>query len=201
MTSSSDPRRYGDPKTRQRILDVTRELLVERGSALRLQEVANRARVSRQGLYLHFGDRQHLILALVRHMDETLRLDEQLAHVYAAESGVELLRRALRLNTEFWAKVAPVAIVMIGHQGEDDALRAAWRDRMTHRRGTFRRMAERLDELGELAPPWNVDSAGDLLYAVTHFDAWRELTGELGWSDDRYVETMSSLLEPALLVT
>ena len=196
---SSDARRdYGDPATRQRILDVTRELLVDRASGLKLQEVAERAGVSRQALYLHFGDRQGLILALVRHMDETLELSEHLAHVYAAQDGRQLLERAMRLSTEFWAKVAPVASVLVGSQ-EDDALREAWRDRMAFRRGTFRRMAERLDELGELASSWDIDDASDLLYAVTHFDSWRELTGELGWSDDHYVEAMSTLLGRALL--
>lgn len=196
--SSHARRNYGDPATRQRILDVTRELLVDRGSGLRLQEVAERARVSRQALYLHFGDRQGLILALVRHMDETLELSEHLAHVYAAEDGRQLLERAMRLNTEFWRKVAPVAGVLVGSQ-EDDALREAWRDRMAFRRGTFRRMADRLDELGELASSWDVGDASDLLYAVTHFDSWRELTDELGWSDDHYVDAMSTLLGRALL--
>jgi AcrR family transcriptional regulator len=197
--SSEVGRDYGDPETRKRILEVTRELLVERGSGLRLQEVAARAGVSRQALYLHFGDRQGLILALVRHMDETLQLADLLAHVYAAKNGRQLLERAMRLNTEFWREVAPVAGVLVGSEG-DDALRAAWRDRMTFRQGTFRRMAEQLDDMGELAPPWSVGDASALLYAVTHFDSWRELTGELGWSDDHYVEAMGSLLGRALLV-
>jgi len=196
--SSRPARAYGDPKTRQRILDTCGELLIERGAELRLQEVAKRAGVSRQALYLHFGDREGLILALVRRMDETLELSERLAHVYSARSGRELLERAMRLTTEFWRQVAPVASVLVGTQ-QDDALREAWRDRMTFRRGTFRRMAEQLERLGELASSWDIDEAADLLYAVTHFDSWRELTGELGWSDDHYVHAMSELLGRALL--
>ena len=78
---------YGDPETRKRIIEVTGQLIVEHGSGLRLQEVAARAGVSRQTLYLHFGDRQGLILALVREMDATLQLADLLAHVYAAENG------------------------------------------------------------------------------------------------------------------
>ena len=34
-------------------------------------------------------------------MDETLELDELLARVYAAENGMQLLERPMRLNTEF----------------------------------------------------------------------------------------------------
>ena len=198
MESSDVGRDYGNPETRRRILEVTREVLVERGSGLRLQEVAERAGVSRQALYLHFGDRQGLILALVRHMDETLELDDLLAHVYAAKGGRQLLERALRLNTEFWAQVSPVAGVLAGSD-QDEALQAAWRDRMAFRRATFRRMVERLDELGELAPAWDPGDAAELLYVLTHFDSWRELTRELGWSHDHYVEAMSGLLGRALL--
>lgn len=196
--SSEGGRRYGDPETRGRILEVARELLVERGSALKLQEVAAQAEVSRQALYLHFGDRQGLILALVRHIDESLNLADLLAHVYTAKNGQQLLERAIRLNSEFWREVAPVAGVLVVSQG-DDALRTAWRDRMTFRRGTFRRMVEQLEDMGELAPVWSADDASDLLYAVMHFDSWRELTGELGWSDDHYVEAIGALLGRALL--
>lgn len=195
---SSDGRDYGDPQTRRRILEVTQELLVEQGSALKLQDVAEQAGVSRQALYLHFGDRQGLILALVRHMDESLALDDRLDDVYSAKEGRELLERAMRLNTEFWGKVAPVAGVLVGGR-EDDALGRAWQDRMAFRRTAFRRMADRLDDLGGLASPWDVDDAADLLYALTHFDSWRQLTGELGWSDDHYVEAMTRLLARTLL--
>jgi AcrR family transcriptional regulator len=177
---------------------VTQELLVEQGSALKLQDVAEQAGVSRQALYLHFGDRQGLILALVRHMDESLALDDRLDDVYSAKEGRELLERAMRLNTEFWGKVAPVAGVLVGGR-EDDALGRAWQDRMAFRRTAFRRMADRLDDLGGLASPWDVDDAADLLYALTHFDSWRQLTGELGWSDDHYVEAMTRLLARTLL--
>jgi len=194
--SSSD---YGDPKTRRHVLEVTWELLVERGSSLRLNEVAERAGVSRQALYLHFGDRRGLILALVQHMDESLNLGKQLARVYAADDGAQLLERAMRLNTEFWSKVAPVASILSAAE-EDDSLHAAWRDRMAYRRATFRRMAEQLEERGELAPPWDVEEASELIFAVAHFHSWRELTAELGWSDDHYVEAMSRLLRQALIL-
>ena len=198
MSSDSTPG-YGDPRTRERILGVTRELLIERGRGLRLGEVAERAGVSRQALYLHFGDRTGLILALVRRIDESLELAARLESLQAAEDGPELLRRTMRLNTEFWAEVAPVAAVLSRSQGEDDALYAAWRDRMVYRRAAFRRIAEQLADRGQLAPGWEPDEAADLLYAMTHFDSWNELTRELDWSDDRYVEAMTRLLADALI--
>ena len=190
---------YGDPTTRTRILEATWELVTEQGAQLKLSEVANRASVSRQAIYLHFGDRSGLLVALVQHMDETLDLGQSLAEVHAAPDGAALLEAAMRLNTTFWAQVFPIAQVLEAAQHQDAALGAAWRDRMRFRRATFRAMIETLAEQGELDEGWSIEDAAASLYAVAHFDTWRELVIELDWNDDLYVESMTRLLRRALL--
>ena len=190
---------YGDPTTRTRILEATWELVTEQGAQLKLSEVANRASVSRQAIYLHFGDRSGLLVALVQHMDETLDLGQSLAEVHAAPDGAALLEAAMRLNTTFWAQVFPIAQVLEAAQHQDAALGAAWRDRMRFRHATLRAIVEALAERGELDEGWSVEDAAATLYAVAHFDTWRELVIELDWSDDRYVESMTRLLRRALL--
>ncbi len=110
-----------------------------------------------------------------------------------------LLEAAMRLNTTFWAQVLPVAQVLEASQHDDEALAAAWRDRMRFRQAAFRGMIETLADRGELADGWDVDDAAATLYAVAHFDTWRELVAEFGWSDERYVESMARLLSGALL--
>lgn len=195
----STPAGYGDPDTRTRILEAAWALVAEQGSRIKLTDVAARASVSRQALYLHFGDRAGLLVALVNHMDESLDLGESLALVQAAPDGATLLEAAMRLNTTFWAQVLPVAQVLEASQHDDPALGAAWRDRMRFRQATFRGMIEALADRGELAEVWTIDDAAATLYAIAHFDTWRELVTELGWSDDRYVESMTRLLQRALL--
>ena len=190
---------YGDPQTRTRILEIAWGLVSERGSRLKLSEVAERAAVSRQAIYLHFGDRNGLLLALVDYMDKTLELGESLAHVHAAPTGAELLERAMRLNTEFWTAVFPVAQVLDAAQYDDQALGAAWRDRLKFRQLTFGSMIRQLADNGELSDVWTVEDASDMLYAVAHFDTWREFTRQLGWSDDHYVNATTTLLSRALL--
>lgn len=192
---------YGDPETRKRILRATWELVAEQGAQLKLVDVAARASVSRQAIYLHFGDRAALLVALVNHMDESLDLGESLAAVHAAPNGAALLEAAMRLNTAFWAQVFPVAQVLQAAQHLDEALGVAWRDRMQFRHATFRAMIETLDKRHELADVWTIDDAAATLYAVAHFDTWRELVMELGWSDDRYVQSMTRLLHRGLLRT
>ena len=190
---------YGDPETRNRILEAAWSLLAEHGAQIKLADVAARASVSRQALYLHFGDRAGLLVALVNHMDESLDLGESLVEVYSAPDGAALLERAMRLNTTFWTQVLPVAQVLEASQHDEEALGAAWRDRMRFRQATFRAMIENLAERGELADEWTIDDAAAALYAVAHFDTWRELMIEFGWSDERYVESITRLLCRALL--
>ncbi len=190
---------YGDPTTRARVLDATWELITEQGAALKLADVATRASVSRQAVYKHFGDRSGLLVALVQHMDETLDLGESLAAVQAAPDGASLLEAAMRLNTVFWARVLPIAQVLEAAQHTDEALGKAWRDRMGFRQAVFRSMIETLADRDELDPSWTTDDAATTLYAVAHFDTWRELVIELELSNDHYVESMTRLLRRALL--
>jgi AcrR family transcriptional regulator len=190
---------YGDPETRTRILEAAWDLVGQAGARIKIADVAARAAVSRQAVYLHFGDRAGLLVALVNHMDESLDLGESLARVHAAPDGAALLEAAMQLNTTFWARVLPVAAVLEAGQNHDGALRAAWRDRMRFRQATFRMMIETLADRHELAEGWTIDDAAAVLYAVAHFDTWRELVAELGWSDERYVDSMARLLRRALL--
>lgn len=196
MSTSSS---YGDPATRDRILRATHELVVRDGAAFTLVDVATGAAVSRQAIYLHFGDRSALLVALVQHMDDTLDLGASLSAVHAAPDGASLLDAAMRLNTTFWAQVAPIARVLEAAQHDDQALGAAWRDRMQFRQATFRAMVQTLRDRDELDDVWTVDDAAATLYAVAHFDTWRELVDELGWDDDQYVRAMTRLLRRALL--
>lgn len=197
--TSPNPGSYGDPETRARILAVAWELVADGGSSVKLSDVAERAGVSRQAVYLHFGDRTGLLLALVHHMDETLDLGASLAHVHAASTGADLLERAMRLNTDFWAAVHPVAQVLEAAQHDDEALGAAWRDRMALRQEVFTMMIQQLADREELSAVWTVEDASAVLYAVAHFDTWRELTHRVRWTNDHYVEAMTRLLCRSLL--
>ena len=190
---------YGDPATRSGILEATWGLVSEQGVGLKLSDVAARASVSRQAVYLHFGDRSGLLVALVQHMDDVLDLGASLAAVHAAPDSPSVLEAAMRLNTNFWSQVLPVAQVLEASQHEDRALGGAWRDRMRFRQATFRAMVESIDAKGDLEPRWSVDDAAATLYAVAHFDTWRELVIELDWSHDHYVDAMTRLLRGALL--
>ena len=197
---SSDQPPYGDPETRRRILLAAWETIEELGEDVRLADVADRAGVSRQAVYLHFGDRAGLLLALVEFMPEELGFHELLQHVFAAPSGVEMLRRALEVHSSYSSKIDSVAQVLEAAQYRDEALGAAWRNRMNRSRIAHRAMIERIAEEGDLAGGWTVDDAADLFYTLTMQSPWRELTRELGWTAERYAQNMTKLLLDSFVV-
>ena len=200
-TMSSAGAGYGDPETRERILAATWELLEERGQ-VRLAEVAARSGVSRQAVYLHFGDRVGLLVALVDHIDLALGSLTLRQAVFDAPDGVESLRRWVETMSWYTAKIDAVSRVLECGQYHDEALAAAWRNRMSRRRDDLVGwIIKRIAREGRLAPGWSVKTAADLVYVVTMPASWRELTIALGWSHQAYARHVTGMLQGAFLTT
>ena len=190
---------YGQPGTRLRILQAAGELVQERGTGLALADVAERAGVSRQAVYLHFGDRSGLLTALVEHLDASLGLEELLEAALAAPTGAAVLEGMTRLHAEFTPKIDAICRVLEPAQYEDEALRAAWRNRMVARLDIYRSIVQRIADEGRLADRWDVDTATALCYVMTMPGPWRELTRELGWTADEYAERLARFVEHGIL--
>ena len=198
-TAAASP--YGDPQTRRRILDAAWALLEERGSGIRLADIADRAGVSRQAVYLHFGDRVSLFVAVADHIDVSFGRDRLREHVFGAPTGLESLRRWVDTMSWYTAKIDSVTRVLELAGESDEALAAAWRDRMTGRRGHVRRIVGRIVAEGQLADGWTVEAATDLVLAVTLPGPWRVFTSVFGWSTERYAADITGMLEQALVAT
>jgi len=192
---------YGDPETRRRILDTAWALLEEQGTGVRIADIAAKAGVSRQAVYLHFGDRTSLFVALGDHVDVSFGRDRLRAHVFGAPTGVESLRRWVQTMSWYTAKIDTVSRILELAAESDEALAAVWKDRMTGRRGHVRRIAERIAAEGQLADGWTAEAAADLIFAVTLPGPWRVLTSVVGWSNERYADVITGLLELSLLET
>ena len=197
MSSTSEP--YGDPQTRANILDAAWALLEEQGTGIRIADIAAKAGVSRQAIYLHFGDRASLFVALGDHIDVSFGRDRLRAHVFGAPTAVESLRRWVQTMSRYTAKIDSVSRILELRAEFDEALSAAWKDRMLGRRGHVQRIAERLAAEGELAAGWTSEAAADLIFAVTLPGPWRILTSVVGWSQERYADELTQLLERSLL--
>jgi AcrR family transcriptional regulator len=196
---SSEVAFYGDPETRRRILQAAWELLEQQGAGVKLVDVADKAGVSRQAVYLHFGDRSGLLVALVDFIDVSLGAIQIRAHVHGGATGVESLQRWIQTMSWYTAKIDRVTQVLESSQYQDKALAAAWRDRMGRRQMHIRSIVERIAAEGRLDERWSVDTAVELLYVVTMPGPWRELTRELGWTAEQYTQNLTQLVQSALL--
>jgi AcrR family transcriptional regulator len=184
----------GDPKTRTRILEATWRLMVGRnGRGVRMRDVAEEAGVSRQAVYDHFGSRAELMVATARYGDEVRGLEGRLARYRAASGGVERLEAFV----EFWGNYVPeihgIARAMLAARETDEAVAAAWDDRMGVVQEACKDIVGRLERDGVLVPGWSLDEAGEMLWSLLSIGNWENLTLERGWPVDQYVDRMQEV--------
>jgi AcrR family transcriptional regulator len=190
----------GDPATRRRILDATRALLEENpGVHPSMGDVARRAGVSRQALYLHVADRASLLLEVSRLVDATLRTPARQRRVDEAPTARDALREAVALQAWLKPRLHGVATALDVLRRTDPGALAAWREREHARLGRCEQVVRRLDAEGELAEGWDVAGAARCFWAVTSQRVWDDLVNDQGWSAARYRAHVTALLESALL--
>lgn len=186
----------GSSDTRNRILDAARVLITERGdAAITLVDVAARAGLSRQTLYLLFGSRAGLLLAMVDRIDAGAEGPRRLAMLRETLPPREAFAPYVRAWLGYLQVVYPVAHALAAAAATGDAeARGAWESRMQRLRGGFLQLTRALREAGALRPEWTPERAADWTYAATHVERWHHLVSESGWTAqetaDRIVQSL-----------
>jgi AcrR family transcriptional regulator len=184
--------------TRLRILDAA-EASFDRGplAAVRIDDVAKRAGVSRSTVYTLFDSRRGLLVALagrLREVAEFERLIEASMHPDARES----LRRAQRESVRIFAtrpELARALFTMAGVDADAVAAVAALED---GRRPGMVHLARRLEDQGQLRAGIGVREAADLLSVATSFPAFDELFHALGLPEEVVADRLVALAERAV---
>ncbi|MPZ58209.1 MAG: TetR family transcriptional regulator [Rhizobiales bacterium] len=189
------------PDTRERILAATWTLVEEsQDLKVRIADIAAAAGVSRQAVYLHFGNRANLLLAAVQYRDMT---SPTAGIARAAET--DPIPGALATFVETWfahiPRIQPVARLLSAASQTDPEARVAWDDRMALLRRLSFALAKRLADGGVLKPEWTPGQAADWIWHRTHLDGWRHLVGECGWDAADYRRCVCTSLERDLLKT
>src|SRR5215469_13911536 len=149
----------GDPATRSRILAAARALLEERpGVGPSMGQIARRAGVSRQALYLHFADRAALLLEVTRAADAAARTPAEQRLVDGAPTGRAGLAEAIALQARLKPKLNAVATALDALRRADAHAQAAWQEREHARLGRCAQVVDRLAAEDDLASGW---TAGD----------------------------------------
>lgn len=186
-------------ETQREILKAAWKLLEECGaSGVRLEDVARRAGVSRQALYLNFGSRAGLLVALVEYIDETGRIREHALRWSAAPTARARLDAFLRWWCGYVPRIRGVASALLAERGHDEAAEAAWRNRMEALHGSARSLVDGLAKEGVLSPEWKPAEAADWLWALISVQVHEALC-ERGWSERRYADRLGRVVRSVLL--
>lgn len=182
-------------RTRTALVAAARALIEERGFAeLTMAGVAERAGVTRRAVYLHFGSRSDLVGALFEHVAQTEGLDASLQQVRTAPDAVSALDAWAHHEATYHVRILGVARAL-EHVGRTDPDAAAWRERIAqHQLADCRRLAQRLADEHRLLPGWTIDSAADMLWALTSTEPLERLVIDRGWSPQIYAERLARLL-------
>jgi AcrR family transcriptional regulator len=179
---------------------AARALLEETpGATVSMTQVAQRAGVSRQALYLHFADRTSLFVEVSRMADAGARTPERQRRVDEAPTARDALREAVALQAVLKPRLRGVATALDVLRRTDPAADAAWKEREHARLHRCELVINRLHEEGELDPAWEVGQAARCMWAVTSQRVWDDLVVDQGWSTDQYRMRLTTMLESTLL--
>ena len=185
--------------TRERILMATCKLMDKsRDLHVRVADIADAAKVSRQAVYLHFGNRANLLLAAVQHRDK-LTAAGTIARAARDVPVPGALGEYVRAWFEHIPRIQPIAGLLSAASQTDPEAKVAFEDRMNLLRGFTTVLAERLASARLLKRGWTVAKAADWIWHRTHLDGWRHLVGERGWDAAEYGHRVTASLEGDLL--
>ena len=180
-------------RTRERIVGAVHELLAE-GTfhESTVEQVAERAGVSRATLYQHFNSRLELVDAIC----DTLAFNPALLAIRESiglPDVEDALGQTLANAVRFWSSEDPVLNQLYGVVAVDPAAQAFVERQNEDRRGEIARLARRLRRKGV-----SERSAFSTLMLLTSYDTFRELRGT-GLGDRELTEKLQETGRALLL--
>jgi AcrR family transcriptional regulator len=185
------------PETTDTILEAAWRRILEEGRVdVPLSEIARAAGVTRQSVYLAFGNRAGLLVAMARRADSRSTHSRRMAEI-AVGPGNDV--RTFLAFTEAWLdhlpEIFPIGRLLGAAAATDADAAQVFADRMVAGlHGKFAKIAARLAAADQLPPGLSPEKAADLAWSFTHLDTWRQLVVERGWSPRAYRENRIALV-------
>ncbi len=198
---SSDNPAVEAPETRTRILKAALHLLeASQGRGVRMTDIAKRAGISRQAVYLHFSTRAALLIATTYYLDELKGSEERLVPSRTAQTGLERLDAFIEAWGNYIPEIHGIAKALLAMRDTDEAAAVAWDDRMQDMREGCEAAIGALNRDNMLSPDHSPDQATDILWTMLSVRNWEQLTIECGWPQERYIGTLKSLARRIFVV-
>jgi AcrR family transcriptional regulator len=186
-------RQAGSAKTRQRILDATRTLLLERGyRATTITAIAERAAVNVDTIYALVGRKPVLLRELIEQAisgtDRAVAAQERdyVKAMRATDDPVRKLAIYARAVRRIQARMAPLHLALRDASTTEPEARQVWQEISDRRAANMRLLVADLAGTGQLRSDLTVNDAADTIWATNSADLYVMLTGGRGWSPQRY---------------
>ncbi len=194
MSSNSRGRR-----TKTEVLDIAWGLISEKGADVSVSEIAAAAGITRQTIYMHFGSRGGLLVALVRRADDRFEIKESFDQALQLPDPRNRLTATLDAWLAFVPKIYPVATDLIRLRATDQEAATAWEDRMTALRTWLADLMQSLADDDALNDNWTPRQASTFFWAETSVQTWGLLRYDCGWDEATITQKMTLSLTRTLL--
>jgi AcrR family transcriptional regulator len=187
-------------ETHARIIEAARELLSRSGyHSASVDEIAERAGVSRQTVYVQFGSKRGVLQALAEHIEVESFGRGMVDGAQETRNPGLTLRNGIADQLAFFAANADLLRTFKAQAAHDSDFRAVWEDRRRERLTAILILLGPLAAEGKLLPGWTIDEAGDWLWSLTNFERYDEMVVERGWSIERLVERLREAVDGVIL--
>jgi AcrR family transcriptional regulator len=188
-------------ETRARIIEAARELLSRSGyHNASVDEIAERAGVSRQTVYAQFGSKRGVLQTLAEHIEIESFGRGMVDGAQDTLDPARTLRDGIADQLAFFAANADLLRTFKAQAAHEPDFRAVWEDRRRERLLAIRILLEPLASEGKLRSGWSIDEAGDWLWSLTNFERYDEMVVELGWPVERLVDRLREAVDHIIAI-
>jgi len=211
-TYTSIRRRARALKNRRAIIEAANELFTTRGYRdTSVTEIAERAHVSVDTLYVAVGRKPQLLLAVHDLVLGEMELDEEAKPLVADQRAYVKAVRAegtaagkIKVYADALARVlprtAPLMRALLEAAASDPDCRRVWDSVDQRRAANMRLLAADLRSTGELRPDLSDDEVADLIWSMNS-PVYFSMLADRGWTAERYAGFVADVWTRTLLTT
>lgn len=165
-----------------------------------MAEIAAAAGVTRQTVFLSFGNRAGVLVAMARHKDTQGDHVQRMRRIASTGADMEALHAFVDAWLDYLPVVYPVAIQLETASLSDADANAAWQDRIFSQgvRLGLEKILGKIVSDGALGDKVNASQLVDLCLTQMVPSTWRYLVVERGWTAEAYATSRHLLIDTVL---
>ena len=164
-----------------------------------LRGIAERASVTVQTVYAHFGSKAGLLSTVVQEFSVTEGLVAGLARVWKQKTARDALDEMVKATFDFWRRAWPLIGLMLTALRTDPDFAAQVRGVNDSRLADLLKICEQLQRTGDLRPGLKAPTAAPLVFAMTSPYMYEDLVASGRLPFARALRTVTDAVDAAVL--